>query len=164
MPAGLLVLALFKQIQPIRPVLHHAASLTDILGMILGGTDLVRISMRKLCIDPDLWITDLVERRRNGRADAVPGETILITEALQCGIERIFAHLHSQIAGVRKEIALSGLDEFQHVTDNLDRLKGARHKADRREAISCAYAFPVATAFRPDAAIVPRFHAARHDE
>jgi hypothetical protein len=62
MPTRLPDLALFQQVQSVRPVLHHASALLHVLGVIVGRANRVRIAVRQLRFDPSFGIADLVAR------------------------------------------------------------------------------------------------------
>jgi hypothetical protein len=55
MPAGLFDSFLFAQVQPIRPVLHHAPALLDVFGMVVSPAHRVRVGVGELRLDPGLW-------------------------------------------------------------------------------------------------------------
>jgi hypothetical protein len=41
-----------KIVETVRPLLHHATPLGEVLGVIIGGAHLVALVMRKLAFDP----------------------------------------------------------------------------------------------------------------
>ena len=41
-----------KIVETVRPLLHHAPALGEVLGVVVGGADLVALVMRKLAFDP----------------------------------------------------------------------------------------------------------------
>src|SRR3546814_5851915 len=81
-PYTTLFRSLLEEVEPIGPVLHHAATLLHVLGMVVGRADLVGIDMRELCIHPYLRVADLVERSGHRAADTVSGQAFLIAHAL----------------------------------------------------------------------------------
>ena len=129
--AGRLDLVLLEEVEPIGPVLHHAATLLHVLGMVVGRADLVGIDMRELCIHPDLRVADLVERSGHRAADAVSGQAFLIAHALEGTIERVLADALLQVAVVPEQVALGRLELIQQVPDDLHGLNRQRHDVGR---------------------------------
>lgn len=131
MRAGRFHLALFEQIETIRPVLHHPAARLNILGVVVGRTHLVRVRVRKLRVHPNLGIADLVERRRDGSADAVTGQLILVAHSFQGRVEGVLADALLEFAAVREQMDLSRPHHTQQVAHDLDGLHGQRHDVGR---------------------------------
>jgi hypothetical protein len=60
-----------KEVEPIRPVLHHAPALFHVVDVIVGRVHRVWVGMGELRFHLGPWIADLVERRRERAANAV---------------------------------------------------------------------------------------------
>src|SRR3546814_20805217 len=94
-------------------------ALLDILGVVVCSADPVRIGMRQLGVHPHLQIAELIERGRDRRADAMPGQLILVTHALERAIEGVLADWPLQAILAREQINLSGIELRTHVANNL---------------------------------------------
>ena len=118
---------LLEEIEPVGPILHHPPPLLDVLGVVVGGADLVGIDVRELCVHPHLRVADLVERGGHRAPDAMPGQQVAIAHALERAVECVLAHALLQFAVVAEQIVLGRFELFQQVPDNLDGLHRQRH-------------------------------------
>ena len=119
MRAGNFDLILLEQVQTIRPVLHHDAALLDVLGMVVGCADPIRIGMRKLGVYPLGRVPQFIERSREGGADAVPSELVFISHTFERAIERVLAERFFQAPITGDEIDLRWLQISQQMTNDL---------------------------------------------
>ena len=103
----------------------------NILGVVVGRTHLVRVRVRKLRVHPNLGIADLVERRRDGSADAVTGQLILVAHSFQGRVEGVLADALLEFAAVREQMDLGRPHHTQQVAHDLDGLHGQRHDVGR---------------------------------
>ncbi len=92
--------ALFEQVEPIGPVLHHPTARLNVLGVVVGRTHLIGVGMGKLRVHPNLRVANLVERRRDGAADAVAGQAPLIAHELHGLVEGVLADALLEFAAV----------------------------------------------------------------
>mmetsp|Transcript_12864 Transcript_12864/g.30208 ORF Transcript_12864/g.30208 Transcript_12864/m.30208 type:complete len:257 (+) Transcript_12864:2093-2863(+) len=129
--AGDLDLVLLEQVQAIRPILHHHAALLDVLGVVVGRADLVRVGVRELGIHPLLRVAEFVERGRNRRADAVPRELVLVAHALERAVERVLADGVLQAPVARDEVGLGRLALVQQVANDFLGLHRQWHDVGR---------------------------------
>ncbi len=87
--------------------------------------------MRKLRVHPNLGVADLVERRRDGSADAVAGQLILVAHPFQGGVEGVLADALLEVAAMRQQVLLGRPHHPQEVAQDLDGLEGQRHDVGR---------------------------------
>ena len=126
-----LELILLQQIQAVGPVLHHASSLFDVLGMVVGPAYRVRIDMGKLRINPLVRITNLVERGGDGRTNAMAGKAAVVSQAFHAMVERVFANAFFQILDPCEQVLLGGPHAVEHVTNDLYCLDRERNDVRR---------------------------------
>ena len=119
MRAGNFDLILLEQVQPVGPVLHHDAALLDVLGVVVGRADPIRIGMRKLGVYPLGRIPQFIERSRDGGANAMPSELVFIAHTLERAIERVLAQRVFQAPITGDEIHLCWLQISQQMTNDL---------------------------------------------
>ncbi|MNE49195.1 hypothetical protein D3C80_1436960 [compost metagenome] len=72
--------------------------------MIVGSPNLVGISMGKLRLNPLFYKANLVERRRDGGSDAMPGEPSFETHPTNRGVKGIFTDHFLWFVSVNQQI------------------------------------------------------------
>ena len=136
MPAGFLDLSLFQQVQPVRPVLHHAPALLDVLGMVIGPAHLIRVGVRELRLDPCVRVADLVERGRQGAPEAVGGQPGIEAHATQGLVQGTGTDALTGTSFIPQQVALGRGGRLEQFTGDLDGLRGERHEVGRYVSIA----------------------------
>jgi hypothetical protein len=95
-------LVLFKEVEPIHPVLHHVPALFHVIGVVVGRAHLIRVDVRELRFDPGSRITDLLERRRERAANPVRGQPASVSEVMQAHVDRVVADAPPRVVPMRQ--------------------------------------------------------------
>src|SRR3546814_2110875 len=79
----------------------------------------------------DVCSSDLVERRRDGAANAVAGQAALIAHELHGLVEGVLADAFLEFTAMRQQVLLRGSHHTQEVAHDLDGLQGQGHDVGR---------------------------------
>jgi len=99
-------LTVAQGIEVVGPGLHHLPSLRKSLSAIVGGPNLVALSVSELQFDQIRMPALLVQKRRRECPETVTGHLVLgVSEPAQRRVDRVLAHRPAAAALARKSVA-----------------------------------------------------------
>src|SRR3546814_11263900 len=93
--------------------------------------------MLNLRIHPNLRVADLVERRRDGAANAVAGQAALIAHELHGLVEGVLADAFLEFTAMRQQVLLRGSHHTQEVAHDLDGLRSEERRVGKECVSTC---------------------------